>query len=245
MIKYSSRSEKGLVRENNEDSLLYIEIGEYLVLAVADGLGGVQGGEIASKIAIQTISSELKLGLHDNSSNEEIEELLRNVFQAANMRILIESSTNYECSEMATTLTVAVVCASKVIIGHIGDCRVYVVNNDKMDLLTSDHTYLQELKKSTSFSDEEIANHPGRNMLTKVLGENVYVMPDFYKYNISNGDYILLCTDGLSSYVGDDMIKDVVLNSNDTDSAVLSLVNSVYDVGAKDNVTAILAKIED
>ena len=82
-------------------------------------------------------------------------------------------------------------------------------------------------------------------MLTKVLGENVYVMPDFYKYNISNGDYILLCTDGLSSYVGDDMIKDVVLNSNDTDSAVLSLVNSVYDVGAKDNVTAILAKIED
>ena len=94
MIKYSSRSEKGLVRENNEDSLLSIEIGEYLVLAVADGLGGVQGGEIASKIAIQTISSELKLGLHDNSSNEEIEELLRNVFQAANMRILIESSTS-------------------------------------------------------------------------------------------------------------------------------------------------------
>ena len=84
--------------------------------------------------------------------------------------------------------------------------------------------------------------YPSPQTTTTIFSVSLRV---FYKYNISNGDYILLCTDGLSSYVGDDMIKDVVLNSNDTDSAVLSLVNSVYDVGAKDNVTAILAKIED
>lgn len=241
MIKYVSRTDKGLVRSENEDSFNVSEVGKYLLIAIADGLGGVSGGEIASKIAIQTAVSEITHGLHEDSTEEEIKELLRSVFQTANVRILLQAATDPDCSDMATTLTVAIIKDSDVYIEHIGDCRVYIQDASQFKCLTTDHTYAQQLVNSESITKEEVHTHPGRNILLQYLGENVYVTPDFYRYNIENGEVLLICTDGLSSYVEDRIISDIVSEPNDLEKKVDNLVAAAYNEGAPDNITVVLA----
>ena len=236
---FAARCEKGPVRETNEDSYAVKEAGGCLLMAVADGLGGEVCGEIASKLAVDTIMNELEKGSSDLTDDGNISELFSKVFNKANKEILRYGINNPESRGMCTTLTVAVLNDRKLNIAHIGDTRVYICHKREILKLTNDHNKAAELVKEGKITESEAKVHPGRNVLVKVLGENVYLKPDFYSYNLSYGDIVMLCSDGLFSFIGKDDFIAALNNRKDLQKVCDCLIDSALAGGSTDNMTII------
>ncbi|MCQ2465983.1 MAG: protein phosphatase 2C domain-containing protein [Clostridia bacterium] len=239
MIYYST-SECGLVRKNNEDSIACEKIGNNLCVVLADGLGGCSNSEEASKIATTRMLSILK----DNSelvekfSDKELEEVLNSSFQKINNEIAIKASSDK--TDMATTLSVAIVSDKKVLIAHVGDCRTYLLHGSKLEQLTKDHTYANKLLDEGKITEDTIDSNPGRNVLTKYLGENCFLTPDIYRYNIMYGDLILLCSDGLYTNISEIDLRETLRKHANLEQCASDLLNAVYTNGASDNVSLVL-----
>ncbi len=236
---YSARCEKGPVRETNEDSYAVKESGVCLLMAVADGLGGEVCGEIASKLAVDTVMNELVSDSNDFSDEGAVSELFSKLFNKANKEILRYGMNDPQARGMCTTLTVAVLNDRKLFIGHIGDTRVYICHKRDIQKLTNDHNKAAELVKEGKITESEAKVHPGRNVLVKVLGENVYLKPDFYSYNLSYGDIVMLCSDGLYSFIGKDDFIAALNNRKDLQKVCDSLIDSALAGGSSDNMTII------
>ena len=170
---------------------------------------------------------------------KELTDILNQSYQAANNAIAIEASKTK--SDMSTTLSVVLVNDRKVLIGHIGDCRTYLLHGSKMEQLTKDHTVAAEQVIRGEITEEELNSHENRNVLTKYLGENCFVTPDIYRYNIMYGDLILLCTDGLYVHLSDIELKELLRVHASLEQCASSLIKAVYSNGASDNVSLILA----
>lgn len=236
---FAARCEKGPVRETNEDSYAVKEIGSCLVMVVADGLGGEVCGEIASKLAVDTVMNELENESFDLSDDGNISELFSKAFNKANKEILRYGNNNPEARGMCTTLTAAVLNDRKLNIAHIGDTRVYICHKREILKLTNDHNKAAELVKEGKITESEAKVHPGRNVLVKVLGENVYLKPDFYSYNLSYGDIVMLCSDGLYSFIGKDDFIAALNNRKDLQKVCDCLIDSALAGGSTDNLTII------
>jgi len=242
-VKYFSMTDKGLVRDNNEDSIACEVIGGVLCMIIADGLGGQEKGEVASSIAVSMMleilkENEDKLSAFDESA---ITEILETSYQKINNKILLRACYEKECIGMSTTLTCAILNEKRLIISHMGDCRAYLLHGSKLETLTIDHTYAAELLKSgpADISDEELMS--ARNMLTKYLGENIFITPDIYRYNVLYGDLILLCSDGLYAYIEEDKMRSILRQHSNLEKCSRNLLDEVYENGAKDNVSFVLA----
>lgn len=240
MIYYKT-SECGSVRTKNEDSVICKFIGNTLCIILADGLGGCSAGEVASGIASEKLIESLKNNENAVSSfnEKELTVILNQSYQVANNAIAIEASKNK--SDMSTTLTVVLVNDRKVLIGHIGDCRTYLLHGSKMEQLTKDHTVAAEQVSRGEISKEDLISHENRNVLTKYLGENCFVTPDIYRYNIMYGDLILVCTDGLYSHIGENELKELLRKHGSLEQCAKDLMDAVYANGANDNVSLVLA----
>ena len=223
---YSARCEKGPVRETNEDSYAVKESGVCLLMAVADGLGGEVCGEIASKLAVDTVMNELVSDSNDFSDEGAVSELFSKLFNKANKEILRYGMNDPQARGMCTTLTVAVLNDRKLFIGHIGDTRVYICHKRDIQKLTNDHNKAAELVKEGKITESEAKVHPGRNVLVKVLGENV-------------GDIVMLCSDGLYSFIGKDDFIAALNNRKDLQKVCDCLINSALAGGSSDNMTII------
>ena len=237
------RSETGKVRPDNEDNCCIFDVGSARIMAVADGIGGIEGGEIASKIAIDTVNELLSSSPVDSMDEDSLKELLTKVYQEANVRILKSALADQDHMGMGTTLTVAVIRARRVIVAHMGDCRGYLIHGSAMTQMTADHTYAAELLRNRSITQEEFDTHPERHTLVKSLGENAFLIPDLYVYNIIYGDVVMLCTDGLCSFVDDETIRLSLKKHNDLADCLDNLFNRAYESGSDDNITVLLTHV--
>ena len=238
-MKYAFASEKGPVRELNEDFCDVRMIGSCLCMAVADGLGGEVSGEIASRLAVETLMKELETDPEVLKNENGIGDYLASLFNKVNIEILRYGTEHPESRGMCTTLTAAILNDRKLYISHIGDTRAYLCHCREIQQLTNDHNKAAKLVKEGIITETEAKVHPGRNVLLKVLGENVYLKPDFFSYNLSYGDIVMLTTDGLYSFVErEDFITALNLRK-DLKMVCDSLVDASLRHGSSDNTTIV------
>ena len=243
MLAYGM-SEKGPVRDTNEDSFAYANIGNYFCMAVADGVGGECCGEIASRLAVDTVMNTLKDSLAFIDSKDELPQFLKVVFNRANIVILHNCLENRERMGMCTTLTVALMKGTELTIAHLGDTRGYLLHGSELIKLTEDHNEAGRLVKNGLLSEDEAKVHPGRSRLLKVVGENQYLNPDIYSYNISYGDLVFLCSDGLYSFMSNEQFRSCTMERNKPESIYSKLIAQALEGESTDNITVTLAKAE-
>jgi protein phosphatase len=227
-------TDKGLVRKANEDSYLCCLRRQLFV--VADGMGGHAAGEVASKLAIQTINTRLNYNL-SNISGDLYQAVLE-----ANTKIYEFSQEKTEYTGMGTTLTAMVIDHGKAFIAHVGDSRAYLIRDGKINLLTKDHSLVSELIRCGQLSIEDAENHPQKHMLTRALGTGPIVQVDFLEYAVYPDDYLVLCTDGLTNLVTEEMIKNVIIN-HDIKTGTVKLIDMALQQGGHDNITVIIVRI--
>jgi len=230
---YAVASDTGRRRRRNEDNYVVSPP----LFAVADGMGGAQAGEVASKLA----ASALEAGSPEELSGPERVDAL---IQEANRRIYDRASTDPSASGMGTTMTVALVEGMTVVIGHVGDSRAYLVRGDTMEQLTEDHSLVNELLKSGKLSAEEAHIHPQRSVITRAVGTDPDVDVDAFTIEAEDGDVFLICSDGLTDMVSDvDILELVDRNRGDLEKAVRALVQFANKEGGEDNITAVAFRI--
>jgi protein phosphatase len=226
-------SDTGRRRRRNEDNYVVAPP----LFAVADGMGGAQAGEVASRLAASALEGEDSDGLR---GLERIDALI----QEANRRIYDRASTDPAASGMGTTMTVALVEEMTVAIGHVGDSRAYLVRGEQMEQLTDDHSLVNELLKSGRLSEEEAHVHPQRSVITRAVGTDPDVDVDGFTIEAEEDDVFLLCSDGLTDMVSDEEILELVhSHRDDLDKAVKALVTAANRRGGEDNITAVAFRI--
>ena len=232
---YAGATDTGRKRRHNEDSYVIAPP----LFAVADGMGGAQAGEIASKLAAAA--------LEDTDSGALAgEERVLSLIQEANRRVYARSNEDPSASGMGTTITVALVDNGVVTIGHVGDSRAYRYRDGSIEQITEDHSLVNELVKSGKLSREEAEMHPQRSVITRALGTDPDVDVDSFTVETQEGDVFLLCSDGLTTMVDDVEILDVLDKyRNDLDRATKSLVAAANRGGGEDNITVIAFAISD
>jgi PPM family protein phosphatase len=230
---YAVASDTGRRRRRNEDNYVVAPP----LFGVADGMGGAQAGEVASRLA----KSALEGGDSDGLTGlERVDALI----QEANRRIFDRASTDPTASGMGTTMTVALVDGMTVAIGHVGDSRAYLVRGDQMEQLTDDHSLVNELLKSGKLSEEEAQVHPQRSVITRAVGTDPDVDVDGFTIDAEDGDIFLICSDGLTDMVEDEEILELVAeNRDDLDKAVKALVGAANRGGGEDNITAVAFRV--
>lgn len=226
-------SKTGLVRQRNEDRFY----AQGPLLIVADGMGGYTGGEYASTMVVDTIVEVV------NEATEMSTEVLKNAILKANRMVYEKSQSYKELEGMGTTAVVAYVQEDTLYWAHVGDSRLYRYGEDGLYRMTKDHSMVQQLVEAGTITEEEVIHHPKRNMLTRAIGVYETVEVDTGVVEVHQNDRILLCSDGLSGYIEESKIEQVLSEENNESRALEDLVHLVYDAGARDNVTIVLGRI--
>lgn len=238
-MKGFAKTDVGKAREMNQD---YYSIpsseSDLQLYILADGMGGYNGGEIASRLAAETtknyIQNNFKKIEHDK---EAILKLVKDAMEYANMVVYEESKKDQNLQGMGTTLDVCFIYNSKIYIGHVGDSRIYLIKKDIARKITKDHSYVQQLVEDKKITREEAEHHPKKNMLLKALGCTSYVEPDIRARNLEKDDILLMCSDGLTNMVEESKIYEVVRENKEKAPEIL--VNLANNAGGYDNITVI------
>ncbi|MFC4100994.1 Stp1/IreP family PP2C-type Ser/Thr phosphatase [Paenibacillus xanthanilyticus] len=236
------RSDIGRIRLVNEDrAWAQQENNGCAVAIVADGMGGHLAGEVASQLAVDTFRESLDGIELPALSQEERRNLVRSAILQANEVVYDMASRNDQYHNMGTTVVAVLAGQEGGVIGHIGDSRVYIWNKGQLIQLTEDHTLVNELAKTGQISQEEAANHPRRNVLTRALGTDEQVEVDLIDFDWERGDLLLLCSDGLSTMVADDEMSTILDGGDhDLDAKAEQLVELALQAGGDDNITVVL-----
>lgn len=248
MVKHAARSDRGMLRELNEDSFNVLDGSsrEPVSFIIADGMGGHNSGEVASKMAVDLITSDLlQASGYIDKDRPDITDKLKDIVTSTNEKIYEASLREESNMGMGTTLTMAVVHEDKLFIGHIGDSRLYIIRDGAMKQLTTDHTFVDELVRSGSLTNEEAATHPKKNLLTRALGCSGSLEVDVFECSIKNNDVFLMCTDGLTNSLTENEIMETVVAGEDLQTACDKLISKANGNGGEDNITVILFKRED
>jgi PPM family protein phosphatase len=238
MLKVAEEAHKtdtGRQRQANEDSYF----ARAPVFAVADGMGGAQAGEVASRIAARAF--ERGPSDHDAPAEGQLEEIARK----ANRRIHKLAQEDSSRAGMGTTLTAAMVRGDEVAFGHVGDSRAYLLRDGQLKRLTKDHSLVEELRRQGRLTEEQAEEHPQRSIITRALGPEPDVNVDTMTFPARDGDVFLLCSDGLTTMVSDDEIRDILVNARSLRSAVNRLVDAANHGGGRDNITAVAFRVAD
>ena len=234
-FKAEGRSEVGLHRNGNEDSALINGV----LIAVADGMGGHAGGEVASKVAITTLAQILPLINNDEMDPESLEDFLLGSLLDIDNEIAETAAANDRLAGMGTTLTAIALYRDKAYVLHAGDSRAYRLRGKEFLQLTKDHSVVQELIDSGAITESEAATHPQRSVLTNVLMGQGNITPLLIQYDLKAGDKFLICSDGLNNVVSNSEIHGLL---NDSDP-LNKLITLTYERGAPDNVTVLIAEV--
>lgn len=237
-MKIYSKIDKGVVRNSNQDAYFAGEISQDVTFAVVcDGMGGANAGNVASGTAVKTISEYIIKSYRNNMSAEDISKMLKNAIISANIEIYDMSSQNENLSGMGTTVVAAVIRDSNAVIANVGDSRIYLVDG-KLTQLTTDHSVVQTLIASGKITPEDAKVHPRKNVITRALGAEAEVAVDISECRLSEGDTLLLCTDGLTNFATEeDILK--TFKQNDISAVAEKLVELANNGGGGDNITAV------
>jgi protein phosphatase len=225
-VSVGAATDIGQVREGNEDSFLVVAP----LYAVADGMGGHRGGEVASSLALETVQ-----GMFERKEGSLADQVVE-----ANRAVFDRSQNDRSVSGMGTTLTAALVDGSRVHLVHVGDSRAYLLRGGELAQLTEDHTLVHRMVMEGEISEEEAETHPHRSILTRALGVDRSVQVDEGDVEAADGDRLLLCTDGLTGMVPEGRIREILLESADPQEAVEKLVKVANRAGGIDNITAVI-----
>ena len=237
LIKYGTGTDKGRVRDRNEDNSIVVDCTDYMVFAVADGMGGMDFGDVASRTAVECIEKELS-GCGDIDMNvETAKSLFSNIFNKINNEIISICFKKKSVTGMGTTLSVGMVTNGRLYVGHMGDSRIYIIKDGEAKQLTKDHSYVEELIDSGRITREQARTHPNRNIITRALGLDRDIVVDTGVFDINPGDRVLLCTDGLSNAVDDTELAGMCNGDCEPQAAVESLIKLANERGGKDNIT--------
>ena len=219
LIEFAAKTDKGLVRTTNQDCF-YASGGTKPLFVVCDGMGGHASGDIASRSAV---NSAVKCAC-----------------KYANSIVLTRSKTSPEYRGMGTTCDICFIAFDTLYLSHVGDSRVYLYRNDKLKLLTHDHTVVDELLLNGTITEEEAKNHPNRHMITRAVGTEADIECDFLSERLRDGDKILMCTDGLTNTVPESGIIRAVITGRSAAETVDILINKANENGGTDNITAVM-----
>ncbi len=242
-MRFCGLTDKGLKRENNEDYISLPNENEGIKLFIlADGLGGVNAGEVASKTATKIVRDYIRSHFIEIERNkEELERIIKDSIIEANKKIIELGKSNPDYKGMGTTLIVVLIYRGRIHIGHVGDSRVYRLRQNIFRQITKDHSYVQELVKQGTISQEEAKTHPQKNILLKAIGGDEEIKPDVITKGFVKGDIILMCSDGLTNLVDDKYIYEIIMqNMYDVNVACKKLIDKANRNGGLDNVSAII-----
>ena len=249
-------SDVGRKRKSNEDS--FSISGNGMLLVVADGMGGHAAGEVASRLAVEsierhisgsdprkepTLPASFRSPIGDEVGLPAPARRVLNAIRLANQEIVRSVRRDQSMRGMGTTVVIAHVHGSRAYIGSVGDSRAYLVREGALSQLTSDHTLVNEQVRAGALSTQEARRHPARNILTRAVGSQEEVEPDLVEQDLHPGDVLLLCSDGLTTMVEDgDILKTILAHPDDPTAACQALIDLANDHGGDDNVTVILAR---
>ncbi len=238
------KTDKGKRRSNNEDACYVMPRDRIFV--IADGVGGSKSGEIASRTAVTGVVNFVKShDLSENATEREIRQYFESCVKDINFAVL-ESSQKYEQNYgMATTVVISYVNNNKMYVINVGDSRAYIVRNGRITQITEDHTYVNSLLKAGVLTEKEAETHENKNMITKAVGADHIIEPDFFVTSVIPGDIILLCTDGLyGELTSEEIISRINMNKSmgETCEELIKLANLN---GGNDNITVICLKVTE
>ncbi len=238
-MEIAYKSSKGMVRDKNEDAVGAYENKNGLILAlISDGIGGNNAGEVASKMVIDNVGKSFKQT--QITSLEEIEPWFESKLVDANAAIIDESKSDKKLAGMGTTLVAALQEKNNGLIVNIGDSRGYLFTKGKLTQITEDHSYVNELVKHGDITPDEAKNNPYKNIITKSLGINDDSSADYHSYTLNFGDQLLLCTDGLTNMVSDEMISKILAENIELTEKCTELVDLANEQGGQDNITVLI-----
>jgi serine/threonine protein phosphatase PrpC len=232
VVEEAARSDTGLQRSANEDAYL----SRSPLYAVADGMGGAQAGEIAARIATETLEQQPR-------DRGNAEESLARMASEANRRIFELARSDSSRAGMGTTLTGALVSDKEVSIVHVGDSRAYLFRDGNLRQLTRDHSLVEELRRQGQLTTEEAEEHPQRSVITRALGPEPEVDLDLHTHQARSGDVFLLCSDGLTGMVREDRLQEILEESSSLQQAVDTLVEEANRNGGRDNITVVAFRV--
>jgi protein phosphatase len=248
-LVWSLRSDRGLVREVNEDFALAKTLhggdgASGSLLIIADGLGGHEAGEVASRIAVVTMAQAWS-----QSVDRPIKARLRSAFRLANQAVFDEALRRHN-NGMATTLTAAAVVGDIAMVAHVGDSRAYLIRRRQVEQLTNDHSQVAEMLRRGLITPREAISHPARSVLTRCLGRELQTTPDIAERTLHHDDVLLLCSDGLWDLVTPEEMVQAIRNEDGVhgdqmDGIVEELMKLAIYRGAPDNVTVMIARVEE
>ena len=228
------KTDPGRVRRRNEDAFVV----DPPLFAVADGMGGAQAGEVASRLAAAAFRE------YREADELAPEERVQAIIKEANRRIYDRARVDSQVSGMGTTVTAALLTDGRVVIGHVGDSRAYRIRDGRLEQLTEDHSLVADLMRSGRLTPEEAEGHPQRSVITRALGTDPDVDVDTLVIEAEAGDLFLLCSDGLSTMVSDDKVLETVERAGSLDDAARNLVRAANSGGGEDNVTVVLFRLD-
>ena len=237
-MKTFSITDVGMVRQVNQDYVYTSEkpLGTLQNLfVVADGMGGHQAGDYASKYTVEVLKNELK-----NSTEKDVEKALVSAIKKANHEIIRKAASDSALKGMGTTVVAATVINQMLYFANVGDSRLYLINQG-ITQLSKDHSLVEEMVRLGGIKPEEAKNHPDKNIITRAIGAKEKVEVDFYEHRLKRGDIILMCTDGLSNLVEDEELFHIVQGARDIVEAGTALVEAAKENGGTDNIGIVLA----
>lgn len=242
-MKIVAKTDKGLVRENNQDAYAVGELpGEVAWAVVCDGMGGAAGGNIASALAVKVISDKITSSYNEKMRDSSIKNLLDSAITAANIEVYDMAYSRPDLKGMGTTVVAVVVRDNVAHIAHAGDSRAYVVNNDGVEQITVDHSLVQNLVDRGEITKEEAEHHPNKNVITRALGVDKRIDVDFSEVDMEENETLILCTDGLSNCVNNSEIAEDIKDGQYYAFAD-RLVKRANKNGGIDNITVVAIAI--
>jgi serine/threonine protein phosphatase PrpC len=235
-MKVASMTDPGRVRKTNEDN--FFADGRLGLFIVADGMGGHAGGEVASRVAVETISGLMKSRLRDDDASG----LIRGAIEQANIAILAEAAADPKLQGMGTTVVLAYCRGDSIHLAHLGDSRAYMIRNGSIERLTEDHSLVVQMMKSGQLTAEEAPHFHLRNVVTRSLGNQQLTEPDLAVVEWNAGDCLLLCSDGLTNMVDESELRSLISGGGaDVARSCQEAIDRANQNGGRDNITAILA----
>lgn len=233
-ISFFGRTDTGMVRKKNEDS--FCILADKQIFLVADGMGGHRGGEVASRVAIESLVHFMsdKIMKRMKGNVQETQHVLLSGFRHCNKSVMDQAANDANLQGMGCTLIACIIDKSTASICHVGDVRCYFASGQNLSQLTHDHTLLAE-QHTESFAETAIS----RSVVSRAIGFPFYEDPEFHTFSIKKGDKILLCSDGLWSMVDDEEMKKIIFESSTPEKACDTLVHRANECGGKDNITAL------
>lgn len=241
-MEISALTDKGLVRESNQDNCAYGFFSDNAAwVIVCDGMGGAAGGNIASKSAVEIIKDEITNKFKEDMDKSSIRELLTKAVFKANKEIYSKSRENRDLHGMGTTSIVALLVGKSAYLASVGDSRAYLISDYEVYQITKDHSVVQELIDRGQLTEKQAKSHPRKNIITRALGVSNNVDIDYFEVKLKENNAVFICTDGFSNYVAKNKILQVMKYADFEDTAKQS-IDLANQAGGEDNITVAIAK---